>query len=88
MHDQIRVLSLKDSNLKLLIEEWTKINLPDYNIFSNVNIAYLNLMEKILSIVYKIVPFKLREKHLKHFKSTKLRPDEEYIKNLNILQWN
>ena len=43
-------------------------------------------MEKILSIVYKIVPFKLREKHLKHFKSTKLRPDEEYIKNLNILQ--
>ena len=88
MHGQIRVLSLKDSNPELLIEEWTKINLPDYNIFSNVNIAYLNLVENILSIVYKIVLFKLRKKHLKHFKSTKLQTDEEYIKNLNILQWN
>ena len=35
-----------------------KINFPNYNIFSNVNIAYLDLVEKILSVVDKIAPFK------------------------------
>ena len=39
-------------------EELTKINFPDYNIFSNANIAYLDLVEKILSVVDKIAPFK------------------------------
>ena len=38
-------------------EELTKINFPDY-IFSNVNIGYLDLVEKNLSVVDKIAPFK------------------------------
>ena len=58
MHNQIRVRSLENYTLELLTEELTKTNLPDYNIFSNVNIAYLDLMEKILSVVDKIAPFK------------------------------
>ena len=46
MHNQIRVQSLKNHNPELLKEELSKINFPDYNIFSNVNIAYLDLVEK------------------------------------------
>ena len=58
MHNQIRVRSLKNYTPELLKEKLTKINFPDYNIFSNVNIAYLDLVEKILSVVNKIAPFK------------------------------
>ena len=58
MHNQIRVRSLKNYTPELLKEELTKINFPDYNIFPNVNIAYLDLVEKTLSVVNKIAPFK------------------------------
>ena len=60
MHNQIRVRSLKNYTSELLKEELTRINFPDYKIFSNVNIAYLDLVEKILSVVDKIAPFKDR----------------------------
>ena len=42
-----------------MLEELRKINFPDYIIFSNVNIAYKDLVEKILSAVDKIAPFKV-----------------------------
>ena len=58
MHNQIRVRSLKKYTPELLIKELKKINFPNYNIFSNVNIAYLDLMEKIFNVVDKIAPFK------------------------------
>ena len=58
MHNQIRDRSLKKYTPELLIKELKKINFPNYNIFSNVNIAYLDLVEKILSVVDKIAPFK------------------------------
>ena len=58
MHNEIWVRSLKNYTPELLKEDLTKINFPDYNIFSNVNFAYLDLAEKILSIVDKITPFK------------------------------
>ena len=88
-------------------EKLTKINFPDYNIFSNVNIAYLDLVEKILSVVDKIAPFKdlriknntqdwfdnevaeaikLREKHLKNFKSTKLHIDESKYLAMKLIK--
>ena len=59
MHNQIRVRSLKKYTPELLIKELKKISFPNYNIFSNANIAYLDLMEKILSMVDKITPFKI-----------------------------
>ena len=60
MHNQIRVWSLKKYTPELLIKELKKINFPNYNIFSNVNIVYLDLLEKILkSLVDKIAPFKV-----------------------------
>ena len=101
MHNQIQVRSLKNYTPEVLEEELTKINFPDHNIFFNLNIAYLDLVEKILSVVGKIAPFKdlriknntqdwfddevaeaikLRKKHLKNFKSTKLHIDEELYK--------
>ena len=101
MHNQIRVRPLKNYTQEILLEELRKINFPDYSIFSNVNIAYKDLVEKILSVVDKIAPFKvlrvknntqewfdsevaeaidLRDKRLKHFKSTKLHVDEELYK--------
>ena len=58
MHNQIRPRSLKNYTPELFREELAKINFPDYNIFSNVNMAYLDLVEKILSVVDKIAPFK------------------------------
>ena len=58
MDNQIRVRSLKNYTPQLFREELTKNNFPDYNIFSNVNIAYLDLVEIILSVVDKIAPFK------------------------------
>ena len=84
-----------------MIKELKKINFPNYNIFSHVNNAYLDLVEKILNVVHKTVPFKdlriknntqdwfndevaeakkLREKHLKQFKSTKLHIYENFYK--------
>ena len=47
MHNQIRVRSSKKYTPELWIKELKKINFPNYNIFSNVNIAYLDLVEKI-----------------------------------------
>ena len=58
MHNRIWVRSLKDYTPELFREELTKINFPDYKIFSNVNIAYLDLVEIILSVIDKIAPFK------------------------------
>ena len=58
MHNQIWVQSLKKYTPELLTKELKKIYFPDYNIFSNVNIAYLDLVEKILVVVNKTTPFK------------------------------
>ena len=55
MHNQIRVPTLKKCTPKLLTKELKKINFP---IFFEVNIAYLDLVEKILCVVDKIAPFK------------------------------
>ena len=64
MNNQIWVQSLKNYTPELLKQELTKINFPDYNIFSNVSIAYLDLVKKILSVVNKIAYFKdLRSKN-------------------------
>ena len=49
MHNQIQVRLLKKYIPELLIKELKKINFPNYNIFSSVNIAYTDLVEKILS---------------------------------------
>ena len=59
MHNQTRVRSLKNYTQDILLEELRKVKFPDYNIFSNVNVAYKDLVEKILSVVNKIAPYKV-----------------------------
>ena len=58
MHNEILIRSLENYTAELLIEELTKITFPGYNIFSNVNIAYLDLVGKILNIFDEIASFK------------------------------
>ena len=75
-----QVRSLKKYTPKLLIKELKKINFPNYNIFSSVNIAYLDLVEKILNVVDKIAPFKdLRIKN-----NTQDRFDDEVAKAIKL----
>jgi len=58
MHNQIRVRSLKNYTPDLYIEELKNITFPDYSIFSDVNVAYSDLVDKILKVVDKVAPFK------------------------------
>ena len=58
MHNQIRVRSLKNYTPELFVDELKKANFPNYNTLSDVNIAYLDLVEKMLKVVHKIAPFK------------------------------
>ena len=41
-----------------MVKELKRVNFCNCNIFSNVNVAYLDHVEKILSVVDKITPFK------------------------------
>ena len=78
VHNQIRVRSLKNYTQEILLEELRKINFPDYTNFSNVNIAYKDLVEKILSVVDKIAPFKI----LRVKKTPKNGSTEKWLKLL------
>ena len=60
MHNQIRIQSLKKYTSELLIKELKKINFTNYNIFSNVTIAYY-LVEKILGWSIKLHLSKILE---------------------------
>ena len=77
--------SLKNYTQEILLEELRKINFPDYSIFSNDKIAPFkvlrvknNTQEWFDSEVAEAID--LRDKRLKHFKSTKLHVDEELYK--------
>ena len=48
MHNQIWVGSLMKYTPELLIKEFKKVSFLNYNIFCYVNIAYFDLVEKIL----------------------------------------
>ena len=58
MHNQIRDRSLKKYTPELLIRELKKINFPNYSIFSNVNTAYLGIVENMLNVVDETALFK------------------------------
>ena len=58
MHNQIRDRSLKKYTPEPLIKELKKINFPNYSIFSNVNTAYLDLVENMLNVVDENALFK------------------------------
>ena len=88
MHNKVQVWSLKNYTPEFLMEESTKINFSDYNIFSNVNITYLNLAEKVWSIVDKNAPLKdLKIKNnTQDWFDEKLNIDEKLYKNSEHLE--
>ena len=53
-----KLLFLRNYTPGLLVEELKNINFPNYNIFSDGNVAYSDLVEKLLRIIDKTAPFK------------------------------
>ena len=58
MHNQVRVRSLKQYTPEKFVEELKKKNFLNYNIFSDVNAAYSDLVEKITTVIDKVAPYK------------------------------
>ena len=58
MHNQIQVRSLKKYNVEAYTNELRKINFPNYDTFSNVNIASTDLVKKISNTIDSVVPIK------------------------------
>ena len=50
MHNQIQVQSLKKNNGEIFTNALKTVQFPNYNIFSNVNIAYSDLLNNIHKI--------------------------------------
>ena len=58
MHNQVRVRSLKKYSPEIYVDELRKINFPNYSIFSDVNVAYSDLVEKLKNVIDKVAPLK------------------------------
>ena len=58
MYNQVRVRSLKTYTPERFVEEFKKINFLNYNIFSNINVAYSDLVEKTTTVTDKVAPYK------------------------------
>ena len=58
MHNQIEVRSLKKYSAEIFTNALKTVQFPNYNIFSNVNIAYSDLLSKISEIIDSVAPIK------------------------------
>ena len=58
MHNQIQVQSLKKYSAEIFTNALKTVQFPNYNIFSNVNIAYSDLLSKISDIIDSVAPIK------------------------------
>ena len=56
MHNQIQVRSLKKYSAEIFFNALKKVPFPNYNIFSNVNIAYSDFVNKISNTIDNILP--------------------------------
>ena len=64
MHNQIQVRSLKKYSVEAYTNALRKINFPNYDTFSNVNVAYTDLVKKISNTIDSVAPIKeLRKKN-------------------------
>ena len=57
-HNQIQVRSLKKYSAEAFRIALEKINFPNYDIFSNVNTAYKDLLRKVTNTLDNIAPIK------------------------------
>ena len=66
-HKQIKLRSLKNYTIESLNQGFRMINFPDYEYFSDVDIAYSDFIQGITPLINKIAPFKeIRIKNYSH----------------------
>ena len=58
MHNQIRVRSLKNYTAEIFINALKEVHFPNYDIFSDVNVAYSDLLKNISETIDKVAPMK------------------------------
>ena len=58
MHNQIQVRSLKKYSAEIFTNALKTVQFPNYNIFSNVNVAYSDLLNKISDTIDRVAPRK------------------------------
>ena len=58
MHNQIQVRSLKKYSAEIFTNALKTVQFPNYNIFSNVNIAYSDLLNKISNTIDRVATIK------------------------------
>ena len=57
-HNQIQVWSLKKYSAEIFTNALKSVQFPNYNIFSNVNVAYSDLLNKISDTLDRVAPIK------------------------------
>ena len=60
-HKQITIRSLKNYTAETYKEALGKACLPDYENFSDMNKAYENFTQKLMSVIDKLAPFKTKQ---------------------------
>ena len=60
-HKQIKFRSLKNYTAEAYKEALGKVCFPDYENFSDVNKAYENFIQRLMSIIDKLAPFKTKK---------------------------
>ena len=58
MHNQILFQSLKKYSAEILANASKTVQFPNYNIFLNVNVAYLHLLNKTSNTIDNVAPTK------------------------------
>ena len=58
VHKQIQVQCLKRCSAEILTNALKAVQFPNYNIFSNVNVAYSDLLNKVSDTVNNVAPIK------------------------------
>ena len=59
-HKQIKFCWLKNYTSETYIEALSKVYFPNYENFSDVNKAYENVIQKLMSVIDKLAPFKTK----------------------------
>ena len=58
IHNQIQVRSLKKYSAEIFTNALKTVQFPNYNIFSNVKVAYSDLLNKISDTIDNVAPIK------------------------------
>ena len=58
MHNQIQVQSLEKYSAEIFTNALKTVQFPNDNVFSNVNVAYSDILNKILYTIDSVAPMK------------------------------